>query len=106
LIRNIETEVFVPTSGYVTSASNVPGAVTLTANTCTHWFAGGLKVIDNKGGGIVKCTIPNGGKCTRNHVAPFRVTKAEAIRWNSTASLKEFKTRIATQIDTFQNFQV
>jgi hypothetical protein len=100
-------EVFVTaaTSAYLTSASNVPNTVTLTTNTCTHWFAGGLKVIDKKGG-IVKCTIPNGGKCTRNHVAPSRVTKAEAIRWNSTTSLHEFKTRIATQIETFQNFQV
>jgi hypothetical protein len=77
----------------------------LTSNTCTHWFAGGLKVVDKKGG-FIECIVPGGAKCTRIHVAPSRVTKVEAIRWNSTTSLKEFKVRIADRIELFKNFQV
>ena len=74
----------------------------MTSNTCTHWLAGGLKVEDKKGG-FVKCTNPK-GTCSRTHVAPSTVTKAEAMRWNSSISLKEYKQRIAEKIELFDRF--
>jgi hypothetical protein len=85
----------------IKSKSSTQGVV-MTSNTCTHWFAGGLKVEDKKGG-FVKCTNPK-GTCSRTHVTPSTVTKAEAMRWNSSISLKEYKQRIAEKIELFDRF--
>jgi hypothetical protein len=81
------------------------GPVTLNINTCSHWFAGGLKVKDKKGGGTITCSKPI-GSCTRDHISPSAVTKDEAIRWNSKESWKDLKVRIAQGIAGFTRFSV
>jgi hypothetical protein len=77
--------------------------VKLTKNTCTHFFAGGLKMIDLKSKVVVKCSH---SPCSRDHIRPSLVTKEEAIDYTKTHAMKVFRKEMLVMIEVYPNFKV